>query len=323
MDIYSYIRDGQYKGERVAEHCKKVGQTWTPFEMALIIGKSERSIAEKHRVWRDLMNDYRDMPTFANRRHPVYESYQQKLNEYIEYQEKLTGMFEKPEPGTFYTCRINLVEKRTKVYGDSVSTTRRECIKLKSEFTSLEDVWDNAKSFCNSKLAEDKFMKIEDICIAKIYDPKNDVKIYADFDENTNCYDVSIREYTGNTTIFTFNRNIRYMFDREFYVYIPTPWGKMLALNEEERMLYYKILLILERWDPMGLADIGSITEYHVETYRALKSLIKAKEEKDIYNYLRGRYISSWSFGINDKKLEWFEQTCKKPISELMCCLNI
>ena len=57
MDIYSFLNS-----KDIAEHCRRLQKTWTPLQMALIISRSDRSVPDKHRAWRELISDYPDMP---------------------------------------------------------------------------------------------------------------------------------------------------------------------------------------------------------------------------------------------------------------------
>lgn len=82
MDIYSFINSPDISG-----YCQKIQKTWTPFEMAVIIGISKRSMAEKLTAWRELIKDYPDMPTPEGYHHKSYPSLHKKLKEAIAYEE--------------------------------------------------------------------------------------------------------------------------------------------------------------------------------------------------------------------------------------------
>ena len=97
MDIYDFLNSRD-----VAEHCRKIGKTWTPFEMAAIIDRSGRTTAEKHAGWRAIIAEYADMPTPVNGSGRSYESLHKKLSEYIDYEEQLFESFKKPEKGVLY-----------------------------------------------------------------------------------------------------------------------------------------------------------------------------------------------------------------------------
>ena len=58
MDIYSFIRSND-----VAEYCRKIGKQWDTIEMAVIIDRSGRPMAERHAAWQELIDNYPDMPS--------------------------------------------------------------------------------------------------------------------------------------------------------------------------------------------------------------------------------------------------------------------
>jgi len=78
MDIYSYINS-----KDVAVHCREIDKTWTPYEMAIIISRSNRTMDEKHAAWRELITDYPDMPTPKSLHYKSYDSLHVKLLEAI------------------------------------------------------------------------------------------------------------------------------------------------------------------------------------------------------------------------------------------------
>lgn len=82
MDIYSFINSPD-----ISEYCRKIKKAWTPFEMAVIIGISKRSMAEKLTAWRELIKDYPDMPTLEGYHHKSYPSLHKKLKKAIAYEE--------------------------------------------------------------------------------------------------------------------------------------------------------------------------------------------------------------------------------------------
>ena len=95
MDIYSYINSPD-----VAKHCHEVGKVWTPLEMAVLIDRSQRPIAEKHVAWREIIAEYPDMP--VNDKGGSHESLHKKLAERIDYEEHLLEIFKKTEAGAVY-----------------------------------------------------------------------------------------------------------------------------------------------------------------------------------------------------------------------------
>ena len=79
MNIYSFIRS-----KDVAAYCREIGKTWNTYEMAVIIGRSHRTIAEKHEAWRELIKSYPDMPTPKNR----YKSIHKELDRFMDIQDR-------------------------------------------------------------------------------------------------------------------------------------------------------------------------------------------------------------------------------------------
>ena len=105
MDIYSFINS-----KDVAAYCREINKVWTPFEMAVIIGRCRRiTLAERHAAWRELMANYPDMPTPKNSHHDSYDSFHQKLTEMINYEEHLIELFTKP-------CFINDIVYMYKIW---------------------------------------------------------------------------------------------------------------------------------------------------------------------------------------------------------------
>ena len=97
MDIYDFLNSRD-----IAEHCRKIGKIWTPFEMAVLINRSHRTTAEKHAGWRTIIAEYADMPTPVNDSGGSYESLHKKLMEWIDCEEHLFEVFKKPEEGALY-----------------------------------------------------------------------------------------------------------------------------------------------------------------------------------------------------------------------------
>jgi len=75
MDIYSFFRSAD-----VAAYCRELNKTWNTYEMAIIIGRSQKTKAEKHEAWRDLIDNYPDMPTPKNR----FESIHMELKKHMD-----------------------------------------------------------------------------------------------------------------------------------------------------------------------------------------------------------------------------------------------
>jgi hypothetical protein len=101
MDIYSFLNS-----KDIAEHCRKIGHAWTAFDMAVIIARSMRSIPEKHAAWREIIANYPDIPTPENMHYDSYESLHKKLEEVIDYEERVLALLKKPEAGAVYIHKV-------------------------------------------------------------------------------------------------------------------------------------------------------------------------------------------------------------------------
>ena len=100
VDICSFINSRD-----VAAHCREINKAWNPFEMAVIIGRSNRTIAEKHAAWRELIADYPDMPTPQKAHHQSYDSLHEKLTEVMDYQERA---LEKASTGNMSNIEVDM-----------------------------------------------------------------------------------------------------------------------------------------------------------------------------------------------------------------------
>lgn len=98
MDIYSYICSPE-----VAEHCRKIGKTWNTLEMAVIIDRSNRTIADKHAAWQELIEHYSDMPAIPNYHDIQFDSTHEILAEKIAHERQLVELFKAPADGAVYT----------------------------------------------------------------------------------------------------------------------------------------------------------------------------------------------------------------------------
>ena len=58
MDIYRFLDSS----EVVKAHCREIGKIWNTYEMALIIGHSTQPRDERLKAWRELIDNYPDMP---------------------------------------------------------------------------------------------------------------------------------------------------------------------------------------------------------------------------------------------------------------------
>ena len=99
MDIYNFIRSSD-----VATHCRNIGKTWNTCEMAVIIDRSNLTIAEKHAAWLELIEYYPDMPAITPNHHDVrFDSVHQMITERIDYDQRAIKWLKTPESGAYYT----------------------------------------------------------------------------------------------------------------------------------------------------------------------------------------------------------------------------
>lgn len=148
MDIYSFINSPD-----IAAYCREINKVWTPFEMAVIIGRSERTMTDKHAAWRELITDYPDMPIPKNPQYWGDKNLHQILSEEITYEERVLTLFKTPEPGAVYRYTVKWRDKDK--HSDSV-------------FTSFEKAWaDMAGDWEDEKLETEMVMEkiyVDDNC---------------------------------------------------------------------------------------------------------------------------------------------------------------
>ena len=306
MDIYSFIEHGRNpRSKEIAEHCKKIGQTWTPFEMALIIGNSNRAMAEKHAAWRELMADYPDMPTYANKDHPVYDSFHKKLIEFMDYEELLTALFMKQEQGTYYTYHVDFEEKHDEEeHDDFFYHLKKEHYSPTTRFSTFKEAWANAESYCKSYESDDSLMMVTEVSVSKNFAGSGGCYISADFDTKGNLYDIFTWAKMAEKFYPGIDCKIPYMFRWDYYVYMPLPWvDRYIMLDEKERMLFYEIQRIYDQWDPLILWRSGCPSdEYCSEALDLTKILLAGGGEKELHYYLDNR----------------FERNCKAFVEKIM-----
>ena len=227
IDIYNFINSPD-----VADYCREIGKVWTPFEMAVIIGRNTRhSMEEKHEAWRELIADYPDMPTPATPGYPRFESLHQKLAEVISYEERALALFLSPEAGTFYT-------NDTKGY----------------------DPFDDADTFPDyesaiSELMDDlKYMRdlhrIQRILMKKIYiGSEHRIDCYFDLDGNVLCLFVACYDERFPDIDFEAFMDLSPGFNNEeaYYVDIPVPFQRGDLLQCKRYAWEYDEPFVLER----------------------------------------------------------------------------
>ena len=236
MDIYSYINSRD-----VAEYCKSIGKTWTVFEMAVIIARSNRTIVQKHDAWRELMRNYPDMPTPKNMHHKSYDSLHKKLAEVIDYEERLVELFKTPEDGAVYTHKA--------LWNNEYSYSN--CV-----FPGLEETMSDARE--NWERDETPEFVITKIFVCN----KNRIESYIDYDGN--IYNVYV--YGDMTNLFPgiILGELFDNLDQDFYIDIPAPFKRgdiLVYRNQRNKNNSIFVLKELDRDDPKVFERI-KIAEY-------------------------------------------------------------
>ena len=251
LDIYNYINSRD-----VAKHCREINKVWTPFEMAVLISRSNRPISEKHLAWCWLMNEYPDMPTPANFHFKSYESFHEKLVELIDYEEQTLALFMKSEPGVFYTYK-GWCNGESYRHGESVYTTYDKA------WAAVREDWERGEAY--------------EIVISKIFpDDMGRIDAHADYDGNIYSIYPLCDEQTRREWYTYFDAakpledltNSIGLFNSQ-YIDIPVPFkrGDILTaslnpLRDNKKNIF--VLDCLDRDDPVSFArhlDYGDDTD--------------------------------------------------------------
>ena len=201
MDIYSYINSPD-----VAAHCREINKTWSPFDMAVIVGRSRRLIAEKHAAWRQIVAENPDMPTPKNMHVKQYDSLHQAIASVINYEERVLSLFKTPGLNTVYTYKIKI--QCEYCYSESVFTTLENAIK------------DIQKSYERDELESIMMIRVS-------ADSSNRIELFIDYDGAPYCI---YRIGKATEELITFESipiDFDYdMFTDRFFVDIPMPFKR-------------------------------------------------------------------------------------------------
>ena len=238
MDIYRFI-----DSKDVAAHCREIGKTWNTFEMAVIIGRSNKTTAERYEAWRELIDHYPDMQTPGNR----HESIHKELAKHMVNEERKLAYFMTPQPGAVY---------RYDIWSDENDCWSR------STFQCVEDAIKAAKEMCDDEAAVIRVEKVYDIYVN--YEP---LSIIASLDsvgniESLNFYALGSRE--ERTKMFpAINPDIYFVDWGGFlcsdytYVDIPTPFKRGDILTWGDHIF---VLHSLDSDNPERLAKIVGLS---------------------------------------------------------------
>lgn len=101
MDIYNFLCSSD-----IADHCRNIGHTFSPLDMAVLVAMSDKTIKEKHEAWREIIADYPDMPIHDTLNFDARESLYEYLRELIAYEEKRIETFYAQDDCTVYRFRV-------------------------------------------------------------------------------------------------------------------------------------------------------------------------------------------------------------------------
>ena len=98
-DIYSYI-----PSRDISEHCREIKHEFNSLEQAFIVYLSNKTLAEKHKAWQNIIDTLPDMEVPENYDCPKYDSLHQLLRDYMALENRIIKMFESDEPNVAYNC---------------------------------------------------------------------------------------------------------------------------------------------------------------------------------------------------------------------------
>ena len=90
------------------------------YEIALIVGHSDQTRDERLAAWRELINNYPDMPDPDNQ----FESVHDELARMIELEERELAVFKTSEPGAYY--KISKRKHRYESFEDALFVTHHQ-----------------------------------------------------------------------------------------------------------------------------------------------------------------------------------------------------
>jgi len=302
--IFDYI-----KRPDIAEHCCNIGQSWNPFEMALIIGQSDRSVKDKHSAWRFIMEVYPDSPTYENKDYPWYESFHLKLKEFMDYENNAIKLLENYEEGSLFEYSIE--------YQGEDDETPSETLVRRSNtfFTSYEEALRDAQSTCKDYKSGENTITAVEITIKKKYINESSPSIYAVLDPDGCVYNISVFGDIQKVLLSNIDSKLPNMFKNGIYVYLPTPvyeWRHNKPLNENERLLLYKVMYIIDKWDPMQLWMCGCpVDEYNTEAYDIFMILTNNRGIDELNECIKNNLM-------NEKKCNKFVDVCMEISMKLL-----
>jgi hypothetical protein len=215
MDIYDYINSCD-----VAAYCRELNHAWNTFDMAVIIGISNKSTAEKHKAWRELISDYPDMPTPTGYHHESYPSLHTKLAEAIEYEElyynRTFELFKTAEQGAVYVYAV--------IWGKYTGGSTGEA-DGKTIFTTFESAFADVKN-CYDENDEVRRVKITKCFLDDVDSAKGKITAYFDYGGNLIDIDIIASAELRSQWFPDVSDNASRLFRDDFYVIIPIPFKR-------------------------------------------------------------------------------------------------
>lgn len=210
MDIYSFINSPD-----TADYCRRIRKTWTPFEMAMIISRSRRTMKEKHEAWRELITNYPDMPTPKNMHYNSFDSLHNKLEKILEYEGYALKIFMAQEPCAVYKYMIMQHDRER--HSESVFTS------FENAFEDMRECWEKDEA--------------PRITMIKVYlDGSGSVRVIMDYDRNPiRIYVFSYSRWSFFDIDYYYYYDIEF-FNNMFYIDIPMPFkaGDILTIRSED-----------------------------------------------------------------------------------------
>ena len=288
MDIYSFI-----KSKDVAAHCREIGKTWNTFEMAVIIGRKSREWmnTKKHAAWRELIENYPDMPVPWDSRETRFESIHKELEKRIAYEERVLARFKTPESGAVYYYTVFRDDDEWLVLAEAVRQN------YGSGFPTYEKALESAKNSLSEQAEMDKFY------IKKVIkDDKDDnthIDVGFDCDGNLAAWRfwLSRKSHAKLFPDIDFDDTNDWLTSRRGppYVEIPIPFkrGDILTLGSDDPLVFDSPEIsdserLAEEIDTHGIFNYSTdIRLYRVNGYGCIYGTYIAADES--YEYYRGK----------------------------------
>jgi hypothetical protein len=204
MDIYSFIRSRD-----IAAYCREINKTWNTCEMATIISRSNRPMADKHVAWRELIANHPDIPSLPTCQRTNFGSTHKKLEEIMDYEQRVLALFKKPELGAVYRYKV-CHDSNSNSYSYTVFTC------LEKALSDLKERWerDDVSEF-----------RVEKVYIDDADGGNGVIEVSLDYDGDI-YWSFVIGSEAARTAWFPgfdLYESSSAVFD-SFYIYIPTPF---------------------------------------------------------------------------------------------------